>query len=417
MDMAVEEHKASLHDYPIRTQLDSSLDTLWVSLQPSSRRAHNFSLELLSALEDLLDQLEESRWHWRDGSCQTRLRYVVLTSEHPRYFSLGGDLAYFQSCIERGDADALRTYSMRCLDLVYRLFAASQELTTIALVRGRALGGGFETALSACHLVAERDADFGFPEITFGTFPCTGGLSLLANRIGLHRAAAFVRSARIYSAEDLHQQGVVDDLCDVGEGPVAVQRFIREHRRRYNARMAIQRAVLRMGALDITELRTVVEDWVNTAMNLSSAERRVLDALVRMQSAEALFESVGQVPALSPELVEAQSGARLMVRQTRRERRSQQFQQRPPHNERRSQGNERRSQQREERSPRKERRNLHNERRSQQQERRSQQHEKRSPRNERRNPHNERRSFAEMPSPGMEMQMHSTHPATDGGAV
>ncbi len=283
MKLASAVRHVAADDASITTRLDGALDTLWVSLQPAPGRPHNFSLGLLSGLEQLLDQLEESRWHWRNE----RLRYVVLESGHPRYFALGGDLAFFRACIETGDAGSLRAYSMRCLSLIHRIFAAAQDVTTVAMVSGRALGGGFETALCASHLVAERGADFGFPEITFGTFPCSGGMTLLAHRIGLHRAATFMRSARIHSAADLHAQGVVDELCEAGEGPAAVQRFIAEHRRRYNARMALQRAEQRMAAFDLAELRLVVEDWVNTAMALSAEERRVLDTLVRMQAADA----------------------------------------------------------------------------------------------------------------------------------
>ena len=278
-------------DTVLATRLDSSLDTLWVSLQAAPGRPLNFSPELLSGFERLLDQIEDNGWHWREGSGEGRLsyrlRYLVLTSNHPRYFALGGDLAYMQSCIESGNARALRAYSMRCLDLIRRIFAAAHEVTTVSLVQGRALGGGFETALSASHLIAERGAQFGFPEIAFGTFPCTGGMTLLANRIGLRRAAAFMRNARIHSATDLHALGLVDELCEPGEGPAAVQRFIAEHRHRYNARMAMQRAEARMGAFDLVEMRTVVEDWVATAMALSAEERRVLDTLVRMQAADA----------------------------------------------------------------------------------------------------------------------------------
>lgn len=279
--------QAPQDDTALATRLDSSLDTLWVSLQQVPGRPLNFSPELLAGFERLLDRIEESRWHWQDGSRESRLHYLVLTSSHPRHFSLGGDLAYFQSCIESGNADALRAYSMRCLELIRRIFAAAYEVTTVTLVQGRALGGGFETALSASHLIAERGAQFGFPEIAFGTFPCSGGMTLLSNRIGLRRAAALMRNARIHSAADLHALGVVDELCEPGEGPAAVQRFIAEHRRRYKARMALQRAEARMGAFDIVELRTVVEDWVATAMSLSAEERRVLDTLVRMQAADA----------------------------------------------------------------------------------------------------------------------------------
>jgi len=274
-------------DSSLATRLDNSLDTLWVSLQAVPGRPLNFSPELLSGFERLLDRIEGNDWHWQEDSREGRLRYLVLSSSHPRHFALGGDLAYFQSCIESGNAGALRAYSMRCLDLVRRIFSAAHEVTTVTLVQGRALGGGFETALSATHLIAERGAEFGFPEIAFGTFPCTGGMTLLSNRIGLRRAAAFMRNARIHSAPELHAQGVVDELCEPGEGPAAAQRFIAEHRRRYNARMALQRAEARMGSFNLAEMRTVVEDWVATAMALSAEERRVLDTLVRMQAADA----------------------------------------------------------------------------------------------------------------------------------
>jgi DSF synthase len=278
---------APREDSSLATRLDNSLDTLWVSLQAVPGRPLNFSPELLAGFERLLDRIEANDWHWREDSREGRLRYLVLSSSHPRHFALGGDLAYFQSCIESGSAGALRAYSLRCLELVRRIYAATHEVTTVTLVQGRALGGGFETALSATHLIAERGAEFGFPEIAFGTFPCTGGMTLLANRIGLRRAAAFMRNARIHSAAELHAQGVVDELCEPGEGPAAVQRFIAEHRRRYNARMALQRAEARMGGFDLVEMRTVVEDWVATAMALSAEERRVLDTLVRMQAADA----------------------------------------------------------------------------------------------------------------------------------
>lgn len=279
--------RAPRNDTSLATRLDSSLDTLWVSLQPVPGRPLNFSPELLAGFERLLDRIEENDWHWQEDSREGRLRYLVLTSDHPRHFALGGDLAYFQSCIEGGNAGALRAYSMRCLELVRRIFTAAHEVTTISLVQGRALGGGFETALSATHLIAERGAEFGFPEIAFGTFPCTGGMTLLSSRIGLRRAAAFMRNARIHSAADLHVLGLVDELCEPGEGLAAVQRFIAEHRRRYKARMALQRAEARMGVFDLAEMRTVVEDWVETAMALSAEERRVLDTLVRMQAADA----------------------------------------------------------------------------------------------------------------------------------
>lgn len=280
--------RAPADDAALSTEFDASLEALWVFLEPVAGRPLNFSVDLLGAFERLLDRIEENRWHWQAGTQQAMpLRYLVLASHHPRYFALGGDLAFFQQCIATGNFGALRAYSMRCLELIQRIFGAAENVTTVALVQGRALGGGFEAALSATHLIAERDAEFGFPEIAFGTFPCTGAMSLLTSRIGLRRAAAFIRNPEVHPAVALHTMGVIDEVCEAGNGEAAVRRFIREHKRRYNARMAIQRAEARQGALDMVELRRVVEDWVATAMALSPEERRVLDTLVRMQAADA----------------------------------------------------------------------------------------------------------------------------------
>jgi len=279
--------RAPADNAALSIEFDASLEALWVFLEPIPGRPLNFSTNLLGAFERLLDRIEENRWHWQSNGASVPVRYLVLASHHPRYFALGGDLAFFQQCIATGNFGALRAYSMRCLELIQRIFGAAENVTTIALVQGRALGGGFEAALSATHLIAERNAEFGFPEIAFGTFPCTGAMSLLSNRIELRRAAAFLRNPAIHTAESLHALGVIDELGFPGEGPAAARRFIADHRRRYNARMAIQRAEARLGALDMVELRRVVEDWVATAMALSPDERRVLDTLVRMQAADA----------------------------------------------------------------------------------------------------------------------------------
>jgi len=62
------------------------------------------------------------------------------------------------------------------------------ELTTVALVRGAALGGGCELALACDFVLASGNARFGVPEIALGVFPPVGAYQLsrqLAPRRGL----------------------------------------------------------------------------------------------------------------------------------------------------------------------------------------------------------------------------------------
>ena len=57
-------------------------------------------------------------------------------------------------------------------------------MTTIALLEGDALGGGFESALSCDVVIAEKHVKAGFPEVLFNMFPGMGGLSFLSRRVG-----------------------------------------------------------------------------------------------------------------------------------------------------------------------------------------------------------------------------------------
>jgi DSF synthase len=271
----------------VQTAFDPHVSTLWITMATQRSRPQNFSRSLLRTLNELLAQLDRDEGLWRDGSSTYPVDYAVLSSGHRDYFSVGGDLAHFQDCIHRRDIEALRDYSTLCLDMMYN-FATRipRRTTTIALVQGRALGGGFETALSANYIIAEEHAEFGLPEIMFGLFPCTGALSLLASRVGLRQAEAMVISGRIYSAAELHDLGVVDAVCPTGAGRSAAATFIDEHSKRQKARAAVRKARQRMDPLDYGELTAVVTDWVDTAMRLTDNELRVLDTLIRMQRAD-----------------------------------------------------------------------------------------------------------------------------------
>jgi len=226
---------------------------------------------------------------WVANGAKQPIHYVVLQSAHPEYFSLGGDLAYFRECIRQQDHQGLRDYSMLCVDMIYQWSSTlSQHATTVALVQGRALGGGFETALASDYIIAEEQSEFGFPEILFGLFPCTGGMSLLCQRVSVHQAERMMSDGKIYSAAELKALGVVDEICPRGKGAQAVEQFISEHARHRTARLMLQRGRHRLAPLNYRELETVVGEWVDAAMGLSDDNLRVLDMLIQMQRASVI---------------------------------------------------------------------------------------------------------------------------------
>ena len=255
-------------------------DALWITLHKDAATGlQNFTPDLVGEFQQLVEDLQYER--------SASAGYAVVQSADPDYFSMGGDLRFFRDCIQRRDALRLRDYSMRCLDLLLSWNGKLKDTSTsIALVQGRALGGGFEMALSTDYLIAEEHSSFGFPEIMFGLFPCTGAMGLLSARIGARQAERMMTNKKIYTAIELYDMGLVDELCGRGEGELAVGRFIASHSSRQKARLKVQQSRYRHTPLDRAEGRRIVEDWVETAMQLSPEEIRAMDMLILMQQRE-----------------------------------------------------------------------------------------------------------------------------------
>ena len=255
-------------------------DALWITLHKDAATGlQNFTPDLVGEFRQLVEGLQYER--------SASAGYAVVQSADPDYFSMGGDLRFFRDCIQRRDAIRLRDYSMRCLDLLLSWNGKLKDTSTsIALVQGRALGGGFEMALSTDYLIAEEHSSFGFPEIMFGLFPCTGAMGLLSARIGARQAERMMTNKKIYTAIELYDMGLVDELCGRGEGELAVGRFIASHSSRQKARLKVQQSRYRHTPLDRAEGRRIVEDWVETAMQLSPEEIRAMDMLILMQQRE-----------------------------------------------------------------------------------------------------------------------------------
>ncbi|MCB1750359.1 MAG: enoyl-CoA hydratase/isomerase family protein [Gammaproteobacteria bacterium] len=214
----------------------------------------------------------------------SRLQYQVLGSDLKGVFSLGGDLARFIALIDQKNRVALRQYAKACIDVLYRS-ATSYGLpfTTISLVQGEALGGGFEAALSANVVIAEKQARFGFPETVFGLFPGMGAFSFLARRLNPGLAKRLIASGRVYSAEELYEMGVVDVLVPDGKGEESVYEYIQHQRCRYSGFSGLDKVVEQYNPLTYAELENVIDLWVDTTLRLSKKNIRLMQYLVQAQ--------------------------------------------------------------------------------------------------------------------------------------
>ena len=157
--------------------------------RPEARNALSFAL--LAELADALEELD------RDG----RTRVAVITGAGDRAFAAGADI------VELADQTPERLRAEGHFDAWDRLGAIGIPL--IAAVRGFALGGGCELAMTCDLIVAGDDAQFGQPEIRIGVMPGAGGTQRLTRAIGIARAMELVLTGRTMPAAEAHAAGLV----------------------------------------------------------------------------------------------------------------------------------------------------------------------------------------------------------------
>lgn len=262
-------------------RFDASGGVMWKFV--SRNAAAHYSHEVLNDLRGVQNTLMEGQDFGFSGYLPGAVRFLVLGSRIPGVFSLGGDLALFRELIRRGDRYGLAAYAKKAIDAVYyHATGSGQSLTTISLVQGVALGGGFEAALAGHVIIAERGVRFGLPEVVFGLFPGMGAYTLLCRRVNPKQAERIILSGDTYSAEELHEMGIVDELAFPGEGVQAVMDYV--SRQRMNpGQHAFRKALNRVHAIDHSELYGIADEWVEAALNLAPSYLRRIDRLLRSQ--------------------------------------------------------------------------------------------------------------------------------------
>jgi DSF synthase len=263
-----------------------------VSLDPAQRAAWLWFSQTASPSFDhaLLNDLAKARDAMRAmldrfPREEAPIRFVVCGSRIPGIYNLGGDLALFADCIRRKDREALRIYAHKCCEMVWHGYTAmDQPVVIIGLMQGDALGGGFECALSFGTLIAEKRARFGMPEVLFNMFPGMGAYSLLSRRVGPIKAEEMIMSGRIYSADEMHALGLVEQVVEDGAGEQAVRDYIARNTRRHSTIQAIHDVRRRVSSLTLQELLDVTDRWVDEAVRLDESSLRRMERLRGAQS-------------------------------------------------------------------------------------------------------------------------------------
>src|SRR6266498_1702574 len=267
----------------VETRFDVEYGVMWGFMNPKPRPT--FNPQLLSELRAYVDSIvQPGGIVWNKGQ-EHPIIYAVIASKVPGIFNLGGDLSLFREAIAHRDREMLLQYARRCVDNLYPWSRnCDLPLTTIALVQGDALGGGFECALSASVLVAEESVRMGFPEILFNLFPGMGAYSFLARKVGRRITEELITGGNLYTGGQLYDMGLVDVLAPDGASEAAVYSFVKRHAKTPNGRRAIEMVRREVEPVTHEELMRVVSIWADAALRLSERDLRLMERLVRAQS-------------------------------------------------------------------------------------------------------------------------------------
>src|SRR5690606_28322479 len=119
------------------------------------------------------------------------------------------------------------------------------------------------------------------PEVMFNLFPGMGAVSFVLRRTNERVAEELTSSAKIYSAEELQEKGVVDIVVGDGEGPSAARDYIQK---KGSIMQNISQVRRRVWRLSRSELDDIVDIWVDAALRINPRDLKLMAHLVARQN-------------------------------------------------------------------------------------------------------------------------------------
>ena len=266
----------------IDVEYDAEMLTMYWWMRPTPRPC--FNTDFLNEVEQFESRLQQHQGWMQYAGRECKVENAVFGSRIDGVFNLGGDLSMFIQAILRKDRRMLTHYGELCVENMYRRVTGfGADIVTYSLVQGKAFGGGFECALASEVIIAEKNATMSFPEVLFNMFPGMGALSLLGRKIGLRKAEDIIMSGQVFTAKQMYDLGVVDELADDGNGLAVTRSMIKARQRKRNTYRAMSAAKREFQPVSMAEMKSIVGVWVDAAMRLDTRDLRMMARLVRAQ--------------------------------------------------------------------------------------------------------------------------------------
>jgi enoyl-CoA hydratase/carnithine racemase len=137
-------------------------------------------------------------------------RVLIIHSVLDGFFMAGGDIKFMSGA----DPATIAAYLTALRDAFDRI--AALDRPSIAVIEGRALGGGLELALACTMRIGSSAARLGVPETKLGLIPGAGGTQRLPRLVGRGRALDMMLTARQVNADEALAIGLLDRVTEPG---------------------------------------------------------------------------------------------------------------------------------------------------------------------------------------------------------
>jgi 3-hydroxyacyl-CoA dehydrogenase len=171
---------------PVSYSLEGNIGVITIDNPPVNALSHVVRAGLLAAITQAQGDASKA---------------VVIICDG-RTFIAGADITEFGKPLEEPGLP----------DLV-NIIEASNKLV-VAAIHGTALGGGFETALSAHYRCAVPSAKVGFPEVKLGLLPGAGGTQRTPRLAGVKASLDLITSGAPISVKQARAIGLIDKTID-----------------------------------------------------------------------------------------------------------------------------------------------------------------------------------------------------------
>jgi DSF synthase len=262
-------------------EYEADTQSVWMNYKADA--PHCYTLRML---QDLIEFRDSLRSLFNSGLTQRRpIRYLVMASNKPGVFSLGGDLITFAAAIRKHDTAALTAYAHACVDLVYSYSQGiNLPIVTLSAVHGQCLGGALEAALAFDFILAEEGAKFGVPEVMFNTFPGMGAVTLLTRRVGPAMTEKIISEGRTYSGREMHDLEVIDLLAPGGEVRRTARAWMLDDaENRWRRRRVFTQERRRCFPVSREELFRITDLWAECSSRIEEHDLRYMERLVKAQ--------------------------------------------------------------------------------------------------------------------------------------